>query len=232
MLLRFHLHTHFILHMDVKFLFDNLHAFHQRRRWNLPECRAICRVPGPGRLGGLAAHHHLPGHAHDHRIGRHGFDHHRVGTDAAVRPDGDIPQNLGAGANDHLIFDGGVAFALFQAGSAQGDAMIQGDAFANFGCFTNDHPHAVIDKKSGTDLRAGMDLDTGQEAGNMRKPARQQFETVFPKPVFRAVRPDGVQTGVGEQQFQRGRAAGSRSNTDWISSRIDFNSAIFPPHFL
>ena len=45
--------------------------------------------------------------------------------------------------------------------------MIQGDIPADLRGFTNNDPHAVIDKESLTDDRTRVDLDTGQIAQDL-----------------------------------------------------------------
>ena len=66
----------------------------------------------------------------------------------------------------------------------------------------------MIDEEAASDLRSRMNLDAGQPAGNLRKPARQQEESVIPEPVVHAVEPDGLQARVAEKDFQTGLGRG------------------------
>jgi len=84
-----------------------------------------------------------------------------------VRPDGDIPENFRARANDHIVFDGWVALDLFKAYPAQGYPMVNCDVGANFSGFADDHAHAVVDEESAADGRTGVDLDACYEPGEL-----------------------------------------------------------------
>ena len=51
-------------------------------------------------------------------------------------------------------------------------------------------------------LRAGMNFNAGEQARDLRQPARQQEHAVVPQPVIDAVEPDRMQPGIAEQHFQ------------------------------
>ncbi len=74
-------------------------------------------------------------------------------------------------------------------------------------------------KKSLADGRAGVDLDAGQPAEEGLGDAPKQLEVMGPEPVREAVPPDGVQAGVGEQDFDH--RAGSRVA---VENRLDIGT--------
>ena len=56
--------------------------------------------------------------------------------------------------------------AVGRVGAAQGDVLVDGDVVADLGGLA-DHDEAVVDEEIAADLRAGMDVDRGQEAAEM-----------------------------------------------------------------
>ena len=97
-----------------------------------------------------------------------------------------------------------MALPLFQAGAAQRNPMVQGHIRADLGGLADDHTHAVIDEETGAYARAGMDLDAGRPAGDLRNPAGEEPELVGPQPVRDTLDPDGVQPGINQENFQPG----------------------------
>ena len=57
------------------------------------------------------------------------------------------------------------------AGAAQGDALVERDVVADDRGLADDDAHAVIDEEAAADLRAGMNLDAGDQAGDLRQDA-------------------------------------------------------------
>src|SRR5690606_11578482 len=122
------------------------------------------------RLGRVADH----GRAFRHVLGDDG-----VGPDAGALADDDGAENLGVGPDDRAVRDGGVALAALAAGgvhAAQRDALIHGDIMADVCGFTDHYAHAVVDEQVAPDLRAGVNLDAGQEAPELRDRPRQPVE--------------------------------------------------------
>jgi hypothetical protein len=78
---------------------------------------------------------------------------------------------------------------------------------ADLGRFADHDAHAVVDENSATEVSGGMDLDAGQEAGDLREQARGEAEIALPEPVCDAVEPDGVEPGV-QQDFGGGPGGG------------------------
>ena len=115
----------------------------------------------PGRVVGAD---HPARNAHHRGTGRHVLDHDRIAAHARALAHGDGAENLGAGADHHVVFQRRVALALFPGGAAQGHAMVERAVVADFGGFADHHTHAVIDEEAPADLGARMDLDAGQKA--------------------------------------------------------------------
>ena len=110
----------------------------------------------------------VPRHPHDSGIGGHIAQHNRAGTDAAVFAYDDRAQNLCAGANYNLVAQCGMAFAGFLAGTAQRHPLEQRNVVTDARSFADHHPHTMVDKKTSANDRAGMDLDSGDPARELR----------------------------------------------------------------
>jgi hypothetical protein len=53
------------------------------------------------------------------------------------------------------------------SGSAQRHPMIDRTVIADYGRFTDDRTHSVVNEKSGTDPGAGMNLNAGKKAAGL-----------------------------------------------------------------
>ena len=100
-----------------------------------------------------------------------------------------------------------MALLFFQAGAAQGYAMVDGHVVAHDGGLANHHSHAVVDEEPSSDGRAGMNLNPGPEAGDLREVARQQTEAMPPEPVIQVMHPHRVKSRIVQQH---GEPAGGR----------------------
>ena len=81
--------------------------------------------------------------------------------------------------------------------------MVDRDVVAHLGGFADHHTSRVVDEQAGSDDRAGMDVDPGQDAGDLTERASGHFRTASPQPVADPVAPDRVHTWVGEHDLQR-----------------------------
>src|SRR5690606_3057756 len=146
----------------------------------------------------------LPRHTHHHRVRGDGLHDDGVRADAAVLPDDDVAEDLRARADDHTVTQRRVALApALEAGAAERHPVVQRAVLTDHGGLADDDAHAVVDEEARPDLRAGVDLNAGQEASDLRDGPPQQLEVVFPQPVCDPVGPDGVQAGVQEHDLQR-----------------------------
>ena len=91
---------------------------------------------------------------------------------------------------------------MFLAGSTERHTLVERDVFPDNRGFSDDHSHAMIDKKTAADFRSGMDFDGGEQARHLRQPARQQKEIVVPEPVVHAIKPNRMQAGITEINLQ------------------------------
>ena len=98
--------------------------------------------------------------------------------------------------------DGGVALALFFPGTAEDNAFIQCDIFADLRGFADDDTHAVVDKETVRDPGAGMNFHPGEKAVDMADQPRETFKAADMKPMGQPVSPDGVETGTAEKHHQ------------------------------
>ena len=65
--------------------------------------------------------------------------------------------------------------------ATEGYALVEGDITADDGGFTNDDAHGVVDKQSPTKKCAGMNVNTGKEASDLRKEPRGQAQLCAPQ---------------------------------------------------
>ena len=100
-----------------------------------------------------------------------------------------------------------VAFAALLAGAAERHALVEHDPIADDRCLADDHAHAMIDEEATPDLRAGMNLDPGHEATELRDQARDKGYAPRPQCVGYAMQGDCVEARVEQDfgQVTRGR---------------------------
>ncbi len=65
-------------------------------------------------------------------------------------------------------------FAVAFSGSAERDALVDGHIAAHDRGFANHHACCMVDKKPPPQQRAGMDINAGIEARDLREDARRQ----------------------------------------------------------
>ena len=61
-----------------------------------------------------------------------------------------------------------------------GDTVIQSHIITDLGCFPNHHAHAVVNEETAADDGAGVDLDAGKKAVDLRQRSGMEFELVRP----------------------------------------------------
>ena len=143
------------------------------------------------------------GDAYDYGVGRDFIYDDRACADLAIIPYLERAEYLRARAYNNIAADGRMAFLFPPTGPAEGDAVVDGDVLADFGGFADNDPHAVVDKEAGTDLCAGVYLDTGKEAAQLRGKASGQLQAVRPHPVRRPVKVEYLNAGIASQNLQR-----------------------------
>ena len=154
------------------------------------------------------------GDADDGGVGRHVVEDDGARADAGVFADGDVAEDVGVVADEDAVADGGVALAVALAGSAQGDALIEGDVAADDGGFADDDAGGVVDEEAAAEQRAGMDVDAGEEAGDLRENARGETQVGAPE---RVARRDGTTPPRG--RGSRGRLQATSAQRDRAPGR-------------
>ena len=109
----------------------------------------------------------------------------RIGADLGALADLDRAEHLRARADHDAVADGRVALAADagrRVGAAQRDMLVNGDVVADLGALADD-AEAVVEEEALADLRAGMNVDRGQEAREMVDQPREEIEVPLPQPV-------------------------------------------------
>jgi hypothetical protein len=138
----------------------------------------------------------LSGNPDDHGVGGHVAHHHRARAYAAPVADGDGSEHGGTGPHDNVVPQRGVALLPPQARTAQGHPLKQGDVLADLGRLPDHHTHAVVNEEALTQASGRMDLDTGQEARDMRREAGQGRPARLPQAMGHAMEGQSVHAGV------------------------------------
>src|SRR5437588_3648935 len=105
--------------------------------------------------------HGVAGIADDGAVRRYIGDDDAVGADLRAVSDRDRPEELRAGSDRDVVFDGRVALAGGKAGAAERDALVQRYVVTYLGCFTDDYAGAVDDEEPLGDGRGGVYLEAG-----------------------------------------------------------------------
>jgi hypothetical protein len=114
-------------------------------------------------------------------------------------------QHLGTRAHHHVLAERGMAFGAFvERCSAQGHALVDGAAVADFSGLAHHHAHGVVKKHLLTDLGTGVNLNAGKPARDVRDEAPQPLEAMVPAPMRPAVQHQSVQARVAGQDFPGG----------------------------
>ena len=86
-----------------------------------------------------------------------------VCADCRVIADGNVADQSSACADGYAVADRWVALHRFKRLTAESHAVIQVNVIANDRCFTDYYTHTVIDEKSTTDCRAGVNFHSGPQ---------------------------------------------------------------------
>lgn len=132
---------------------------------------------------------------------RNVLGYHGVGADGTAFTDGDRAQDFRSRTDGDVVTQGWVALGLGEHLSTQGDTVVEHDAVANFGGFADDDAHAVVDEETTADRGTRVDLNAGQESGELRQNASWSLVSAYPPGVGDAVGPDSVQAGVHDGIF-------------------------------
>ena len=144
-----------------------------------------------------------PGDAYDRGVRGYVFKHDAARADFGVFADGDAAENFRpAGYYRAGFYDGVTPFARFLARAALSDALIDYDAFFDFGGFAYDDACAVIDENARRYFRRGMNFDTREKFCSLAYHPRQQFEVYFIKEMRDPVSRKGVNARIRQPDLE------------------------------
>jgi hypothetical protein len=102
----------------------------------------------------------------------------------------------------------GWRFLPLEARAAECHALEQGDVLPDLGGLADDDAHAVVDEEAGPELGRGMDLDAGEEPGDVRQEARGDLPAAPPDRVGEPMAHERVDTRIAEEHLERGARGG------------------------
>ncbi len=128
------------------------------------------------------------GNTHHHGTGGYVGDYHGIGTNTCSFVHRDGAEHLGAGANNHAIFNIGVALhATLDAGAPEGDALIDRDVIAHGAGLADDDAGGVVDKDALTDNGGGVNVHARDPSTDVGHHAREGDAAVAVKKVREAM---------------------------------------------
>src|ERR1700694_1627904 len=95
-----------------------------------------------------------------------------------------------------------MALAVLQARAAQCHALIKSAVTTDLRRLAENHAHAMIDEDARGDARAGVNLDAGKEAHDIREHAWDERDSPTVQRVDKAVREHRVKAGICQQYFE------------------------------
>lgn len=95
-----------------------------------------------------------------------------------------------------------MAFARFFARSAQGHPLIDQTIFADDSSFSYHYTHTVVYECPSTDRCPWMNFNACKQPGNLGNETGDDRQAQTMEPMSQAVKPNSMQTGVTEQDFQ------------------------------
>ena len=95
-----------------------------------------------------------------------------------------------------------MALAPLVARAAQRHALVEQHVVADLRGLADHHAGTVIDEEAAPDGGSRMNLDPGEEAADLREHPRHQRHAPPVQAVRHAVRQDGVEARVAEEDFQ------------------------------
>ena len=94
-----------------------------------------------------------------------------------------------------------MALAAFLSRSAERDALIESDIFAELRGLADDNACTMIDEQPLANRRAGMNFNPGQKAPDIRYDARNEHPTTPIKCMRDAMQPDRMKSRVAKENF-------------------------------
>jgi hypothetical protein len=91
--------------------------------------------------------------------------------------------------------------AFVERRAAQGNALVNGAAIANFSRFTHHHAHRMVKENLFANNGTGMNFNTGKKTRDVRNETPQPLEVMTPAPMCPPVQHQRMQTGVAGENF-------------------------------
>ena len=124
-------------------------------------------------------------------------------TNLGAFADGDVAEDLRAGADEHARTDLRVTVATGLAGATQGDLVEEGDVVGDDAGLAGDEAGGVVEQDADAEAGRGMDID-GEVLGDERLQVRGKLLPAgLPERVRQTMRRDGVEALVPEIRDQR-----------------------------
>jgi hypothetical protein len=111
-------------------------------------------------------------------------------------------QHFGPTGDHHVVADGRMALTLIFSCSTKSNTMVEQNIVSDLSGLANDDPHTVIDNKTASNRRAGVDFNTGQKPGYLRTKSGKETTVMFPKPMAQSVNEGGMDAGIEQEDFQ------------------------------
>ena len=108
-----------------------------------------------------------PWDAHHRAVLLHIANDNRSCADPGVGTHSDRAKNFGACTNNNIFGQGWVTFAVIFARASKGDSLIKQTAITHLRCFTDHHPHAVVNEDASADAGTWVDLNTSQPSAKL-----------------------------------------------------------------
>ena len=118
------------------------------------------------------------------------------------------PRIFAPAPTGHAVLDGRVALPAVASAATECHAVVQHDVIADLGRLADHDAHAVVDEETTSDGRAGVDLDAGEPASELRTGARDEARAPVPQHMHHTVRPHGVQAWVQQSDLERSARGG------------------------
>jgi hypothetical protein len=154
-----------------------------------------------GAVWGVGAAYIPPWDTNGSAVGGHMAQHNGSGTHTGIIANVDVAKNFGSSPNDNVASDGGMPLACFFPGAAQGDALINQGVVSHKCRFSNDNPHAVVDKDSFAEGCTGVNLYASKKPGQVRDKPGQEGNAMAMQPMGKPMTGDRMETGITEQDF-------------------------------
>jgi hypothetical protein len=144
------------------------------------------------------------GNAHNGAVGWHVVHDHRPSADTSAAADGYVAEHGCSDPDDNPVLERWVALTFFLSGSTKSHALVERDLLTDDARLPDHDTHPVIDEEPIPYGCPRVDLHTRTETRALRKISRETMASVTPQPVVQAVPPDGMKSGVVEENRHRG----------------------------